>query len=86
MDVKLDHKNKVAPIGRVESVSRVSADSPLFPVLVLREGGSGKRERRRRGEGEMRLCICVFFFWFLVLCQIEQAKSSSEYFSKFQNL
>lgn len=62
MEVKLDHKNKAAPIGRVESVSWVSVNSPLFPVLVLREGGSGKRERRRRGEGKMLLCICVLFF------------------------
>lgn len=62
MEVKLDHKNKAAPIGRVESVSQVSVNSPLFPVLVLREGGSGKRERRRRGGREMLLCICVLFF------------------------
>lgn len=68
MEVKLDHKNKAAPIGRVESVSQVSVNSPLFPVLVLREGGSGERERRRRGRGE---CFSVYvFYFFLVLSSL----------------
>lgn len=61
MEVKLDHKNKEAPIGRVERMSWVSANLPLFPVLVFREGGSRERERRRREEKKMLLCICVFF-------------------------
>lgn len=61
MEVKLDNKNKAAPIGRVESMS---VNLPLFPVLVFWEGGSGKRERRRREEKKMLLCICVLFFFF----------------------
>lgn len=62
MEVKLDHKNKAAPIGRVESMS---VNLSLFPVLVFWEGGrkweKGKEEKGGEENASLYMCFILFF-------------------------
>lgn len=99
MEVKLEYKNKVALNGRVESLSWISDNLPLFPVLILGEGGKRKRkggeegtgglevgeDGKRRGRGKCFSVYVFYFVWLSVLCQ-KLSQILFKVFSKFQNL